>query len=126
MADVYEHQCLVNEQSSAKKLEAVFGPNEAALTRLYEVAETRGAARAAVAGGYDFERTQMCGEFLALFFKLGFEQSEEWEPLVHTLNESPLLPEFYEPIRRRELPNDFVDKQHLMEAVSCGQRWKIE
>lgn len=115
MAEIYEHDCLVNEQVSARKLEQHFGHGEAVLNRIYELNEARDSLT--VTGGYDFERSQMCGEFLELFFKLGFEQSEEWEPMVQSVNETPLLPEFYDVIRGRELPQDFVDKQYLMEPL---------
>lgn len=126
MAEVYETSCLANEQSSTKKLEHQFGQSESILNRIYELNEARDAF--AQTGGYAFERSHTCGEFLELFFKLGFEQSEEWEPMVQTVNETPLLPEFYDVIRGRELPQDFIDKQYLMEPLfsradeASGQR----
>ena len=70
MADIYEHQCSVNEQSSTQKLEKIFGPNEKVLNRIYELNESRSVT--VIAGSYDLERTNCYGEFLELFFVINF------------------------------------------------------
>lgn len=120
MAEIYEHNCHVNEESSMQKLKRLYGHNEGSLNRTYELNEPR--VIPCVCGGYDLERTAWCGEFLELFFKLGFEQTEEWEQLVQSVNQTPLLPEFYEVIRSQELSNnDSIDKQYLMAPLNKMQ-----
>ena len=117
MADVYEHKMSVNEFSSSKKLTNLFGQDEDCLRSIYLLKETR--QEPAISGAYNYERTQWCGEFLELFFKLGFEQTEDWEPLVQSVNQTPLLPEFYEVIRNKELSsNDYINKQFLIPSLS--------
>lgn len=120
MAEIYEHNCHVNEESSVQKLKRIYGQNEGFLNRTYELNELR--CMPFACGGYDLERTAWHGEFLELFFKLGFEQTEEWEQLVQSVNQTPLLPEFYEVIRNQELSNnDLIDKQYLMAPMNKMQ-----
>ena len=117
MAEVYEHNLSVNELGTSKKLTNIFGQDESCLHNIYLLKQIR--QEPAISGGYNYERTQWCGEFLELFFKLGFEQTEDWEPLVQSVNQTPLLPEFYEAIRNKELSsNDYINKQFLIPSVN--------
>ena len=114
MTDVYEHNVLANERSSHAKLVTLYGMNEDSLPLIYT--EKLDRTYPCVCGGFDFERTYWCAEFLELFFKLGFDQTEDWEHLIQAVNQTPLLPEFYDAIRSVELPDssEHVDKQYLI------------
>ena len=116
MADVYEHNILANQRSSNSKLASLFGMGEDSLARVYILKLDR--THPCACGGFDFERTFWCAEFLEMFFKLGFDQTEDWEFLVQSVNQTPLLPEFYDTIRNGQLPdNDQVDKQFILKPA---------
>ena len=131
MADIYHHDHSVNEHSTFHKLQSIYGPNESCiLHNVYELGHAHPNPtnnEPFLPGGFDYERSTWCGEFLELFFKLAFEQSEEWEQLVQSVNATPLLPEFYEAIRSQELfgrnkdgedLDEFIDKQYIMLSLN--------
>jgi hypothetical protein len=116
MADVYEHNILANQRSSNSKLASLFGMGEDSLARVYILKLDR--AHPCACGGFDFERTSWCAQFLEMFFKLGFDQTEDWEFLAQSVNQTPLLPEFYDTIRSGQLPDtDQVDKQFILKRA---------
>ena len=131
LAEVYEHTVLANEKSSSVKLLNVYGPGEDSLpigVRLEKEATTvREEVEPSLrhCGSFDFERSYWCGEFLELFFKLAFDQTEDWDHLIQAVNQTPLLPEFYDVIRRRELgkqlEGECVDKANLMQPQLINQ-----
>jgi len=117
MADAYQQIFLPNQLAINRKLESLYGPSEHSLSCLYDLKET--CSTTSRPGSYHFERTDWSGDFLELFFKLGFDQTEQWEQLIQSVNTTPLLPEFYEAVRGQELgSNNFVDKQHLMPPLN--------
>jgi len=124
MADVYEHTLLVNEQAN-KKLITIYGIGEDCLYDIYVMKQQR--SQPSIPGGYDFERSEYCGEFLELFFKLAFDQSEDWDSLIQSVNQTPLLPEFYDVIRSEQsLSCEFVDKQFIIMPLSSESHTDLD
>jgi len=117
MADAYQQIFLPNQLAINRKLESLYGPSEHSLSCLYDLKPTN--PTTSRPGSYHFERTHWSSDFLELFFKLGFDQTEQWEQLIQSVNTTPLLPEFYEAVRGQELgSNNSVDKQHLMPPLN--------
>ncbi len=113
MADLYQQTYLPNQLATFTQIGSVYGNSECFLSRIYELEEVHGNLNRP--GGYYFERTNWSGEFFELFFKLGFDKTEQWEQLIQSVNKTPLLPEFFEEVRDQELGSSgFLDKQHIM------------
>ncbi len=50
---------------------------------------------------------------------MSFDQTEDWECLIQAVNQTPLLPEFYDLIRMEQIPNlDYLDKQFVMIPIN--------
>ncbi len=114
MFNLYENHSIPNVQSSKSKLIALYGNGEDMLCRVYFQKLSR--TEPFKCGGYDFERASWCCDFLELFFKLGFDQTEDWDSLIQSVNHTPYLIEFFDLIRHEnDLNNDFIDRQYLMQ-----------
>ena len=118
MFDVYEHSAVEAVRSERTRVLSVYGESEDAIVRVHLKGGTR--TQPYSCGGFEFEQSEECAEFLELFFKLAFEQSENWETLCSACNRTPILPEFYEEIYEREIHNEItLDHQYLL--LSDGQ-----
>jgi len=120
MNDIYAHTLEVVQKSVRPKLVSLYGVGEECLCEKYnEKKQLQQQQQQQTAGGYDFERSEYGSEFLELFFKLSFDQTEDWECLIQAVNQTPLLPEFYDLIRMEQIPNlDYLDKQFVMIPIN--------
>ena len=120
MADVFEHMILVDERAQSAKLISIYGLGEDTLPLVYIEKVERGAV--SNVGGFSFERSEWCAQFLDMFFKLTFDHTEDWSHLIQGVNRAlPLLTEFYDEIRAQEIAHlvvgnqQFVEKMYLIE-----------
>jgi hypothetical protein len=122
LAEAYEHAVQATEHTSHAKLRTMYGLGEDTLARVYMQKLAR--TRPSLCGGYDCERAWWLSDFLEMFFRLGIDRTENWNFLVQSVNQTPLLPEFYEKVRYREMPNyDMsVDKQFLAKTSVQNRR----
>jgi hypothetical protein len=114
MADVYEQNLQAAQRNYHQKLRNLYGEGEDMLDKVYTQKMPRN--ERSNCGEYEFERSFHGAEFLELFFKLSFDQTENWDGLTQSINQTPLLPAFYDIIRAAQLPSDdeHVDRQYIM------------
>ncbi|CAF0732115.1 unnamed protein product [Brachionus calyciflorus] len=95
---------LKTEQVEELKIKNLYGSSEEGLFLNQNVSKC---------GAFGFERSYLLDEFLELFFKLGFDQTENWANIIQNINSIPLLPEFHQTLRDKELnQNEF--KQYII------------
>ncbi len=124
LAEAYEHTVQTSQHTSQAKLKTMYGLGEDTLSRVYMQKLPR--TQPCLCGGYDCERSWWLCDFLEMFFRLGIDRTENWTFLNASVNQTPLLPEFYDEIRAKELPNlDMpVEKQYLIKQPSYTNRNK--
>lgn len=121
MADAYQEIILASYRVQNQKISGIFGRNEDSLKRIY--LEKCERSQPNISGSYDTERSAWLADFLEMFFNIGFDQTEHWESMIQSVNQTPLLPEFYEIIRQKELPkNDAIEKQYIMKPEIYGEK----
>ncbi len=122
LADAYEQTVLATQHTSQAKLKTMYGLGEDTISRVYMQKLPR--TQPSLCGGYDCERSWWLCDFLEMFFRLGIDRTENWTFLIASVNQTPLLPEFYDKIRSKELPNfDMpIEKQYLIKASSYPNR----
>ena len=119
LADLY-HEHISTKRATTVKLLTMFGLPEDVLIRVYLQKLPRSEPN--LVGSYDYERSNLCTEFLEIFFKVGFNASESWENFVQSTNITPLLPEFYEIVRSEHLPNGPPDKSYILTQSPATRR----
>ena len=125
MGDVYEHSALNAVKAERQRVLSIYGEGEEVLVRIHDKNGSR--TQPYLCGSFEFERFEGCAEFLELFFKLAFDQTEDWETLGNSNDQTPLLPEFFDEIRAQELPNDeIVDRQHIMSPGDDNEHAEID
>jgi hypothetical protein len=113
MCDLYERHLLPNENIANIKIVTEYGLGEEALDKVYLERFDVGHREI---GGYEFERDAHANEVLEMFFRIGFDHTENWECLAHTVNgDVPVTMEFYDTIRDKNLLADNEVKAYLIQ-----------
>lgn len=103
MGDLFANHILPNESVVSVKVASIFGPSEEILFDNEEYKRLQ-PNHLRVVGGYDFERDERSIKLVEMFIRVGFDRTENWSGLSSVVNvDYPLLSEFYEPLRDREL-----------------------
>lgn len=112
----FSEHVLPNEVAGFVKVSKEFGASEEVLESVYlsrGVDVERGGG-VSVVGGYEFERDERAAAIIEIFFRIGFDRTENWEGLSSEVNSDfPIIGEFYEDIRHRELLEDHQCKSYL-------------
>jgi hypothetical protein len=145
MADMFEHLVLGQERAQNAKLVSIYGLGEDTLPLVYieksldhrrrrRQQQSSNSNNEGLVGGFAFERSELCSHFLDMFFKLAFDQTEDWSHLIQGVNGSwPLLSEFYDEIREQELSkigggggdgHNYIDKMYLITQPQSMQTTK--
>lgn len=111
----YTNHVLGNEAISGVKIREQFGAGEEQLDKLAYLRRAREDEMTSIVGGYEFERDEHSASVLELFFRIGFDRTESWQGLAAEVNvDVPLIAEFYEEIRLKELLDTHQCQSYLM------------